>query len=148
VVVKSIKNGDEVVVEVVETQVVEVEVSSEVSVVEVATGVIGPVGQTGPTGPIGPQGVTGPTGSTGPTGATGATGPGVTPEEVIAITSYTHSQLAPFSTWTITHNLGFQPNVTVFDTALTMIEGNVVHNSANSLTIQFSAAISGSAVLS
>lgn len=64
------------------------------------------------------------------------------------LVSYFHDQTAALSTWEIIHNLNFKPNVTVFDSAGDTVEGNVVHTDTSSLTISFSAAISGSAVLS
>lgn len=62
--------------------------------------------------------------------------------------AFKHTQIANSSTWTITHNLNFLPNVTVFDSAGNMVEGSITHNSSKSLTIAFSAAISGYAALS
>lgn len=91
----------------------------------------------------GPQGVQGPTG---PTGATGAAG--ISSSDIPALVSYTHTQSAASSTWTITHNLNFRPSVNVFDSAGTMVEGAVTHTNANSLTVVFSATISGTAHLS
>jgi cytoskeletal protein RodZ len=91
----------------------------------------------------GPQGVQGPTGPTGPTGPAG-----ITAGEVPALVSYTHNQSAAATTWNITHNLNFKPNVTVFDSAESMVEGSVTHTSNTTLSITFSAAISGRAHLS
>jgi hypothetical protein len=91
----------------------------------------------------GPQGVQGPTGPTGPTGPGG-----LVAGNIPALVSYTHNQSAASTTWTITHGLNFKPNVTVFDSAETMVEGSVTHTSNTSLTITFSAAISGQAHLS
>ena len=97
-------------------------------------------------GQPGPQGVPGPAGPTGPTG------PGVTTQQILDVivpaVSYRHTQSAALTTWTITHNLKFRPNVTVFDSAGNTAEGSVTHTSTDALTIQFSAAISGTAVLS
>ena len=85
-------------------------------------------------------------------GQRGPTGPGVTDEQIAvlipSLVSYKHNQISASSSWTITHNLKFFPNVTAFDSGGTMVEGNVVHQSNLSLTIGFSAAISGNAVLS
>lgn len=85
-------------------------------------------------------------------GATGPRGPGPTDAQILtlipAAVSYRHTQIAPQTTWTITHNLHFRPNVTVFDSSGEMVEGSIAHTNANALTIQFSAAISGTAVLS
>lgn len=62
--------------------------------------------------------------------------------------AYTHNQTAASATWNVTHNLHFKPNVTVFDSSGGMVEGNIVHSNDNSLTISFSAEISGTATLS
>lgn len=94
---------------------------------------------------VGPTGPKGDTGATGPTGPTGAQPPLA---EIIAAVSYTHNQSATSARWSISHNLGFYPNVTVFDSAETAIEGEVQHNDENSLIITFSASISGKAHLS
>ena len=91
----------------------------------------------------GPQGVQGPTGATGPAGPAG-----ITAGQIPALVSYTHNQSATSTTWTITHNLNFKPNVTVFDSAESMVEGSVTHTSNTTLSITFSAAISGRAHLS
>jgi hypothetical protein len=97
-------------------------------------------------GQPGPQGVPGPTGPTGPTG------PGVTTQQILDVivpaVSYTHTQSAASATWTITHNLNFRPNVTVFDSSGNVVEGAVVHSNATLVTLTFSASISGTAILS
>jgi len=88
-------------------------------------------GQRGPAGPQGP--------------------PGDLDEVYSAIpslVSYTHNQAAVATTWTITHNLNFRPNVTVFDSANTMVEGAVTHTSNTQLSVAFSSGISGTAYLS
>lgn len=106
---------------------------------EVKVSASGPQGAVGPTGP---QGTQGPTGPTGPAGAS------VSTADIIAVTAYTHNQIAATTVWSIAHDLGFYPNVTVFDSAETMVEGEVLHNDENSLTITFSSSISGKAHLS
>lgn len=62
--------------------------------------------------------------------------------------SYEHMQDVVNSTWTVTHNLGFKPNVTVQDSAGTIYEGEISYINLDSLTITFSAAFSGKAYLS
>ena len=89
-------------------------------------------------GQPGPQGVQGPQGETGPQGPPGET----------QVISYTHTQNAVSSTWTINHNLGFYPNVVTQDSAGTTIEGSVHFVSVDQLTITFSVALSGKAYLS
>lgn len=85
-------------------------------------------------------------------GPTGPTGPAPSSQDILDIVipavAYHHTQGAPSNLWTIQHNLHFLPNVTTFDSGGTQVEGNVVHINTDSLTIQFSAAISGNAVLS
>lgn len=85
-------------------------------------------------------------------GPTGPAGPGASDQQILevipAAVAYNHVQNASSTTWTIIHNLKFLPNVTAFDSSGTQVEGNVVHSSINQLTIEFSAAISGNAVLS
>jgi hypothetical protein len=61
---------------------------------------------------------------------------------------YVHSQNTPSTSWVIEHNLGFFPNVTVVDSGETQVEGNVVYNNINSVTIDFSTAFAGKAYLS
>jgi hypothetical protein len=75
-------------------------------------------------------------------------GGGITAGQIVPLVSYRHNQNASSTTWTINHNLKFYPNVTVFDSAGSMVEGSVTHTSINVLTIEFSSAISGYAVLS
>lgn len=69
-------------------------------------------------------------------------------EAIPSLVSYTHNQVSVSTTWTITHNLNFRPNVTVFDSANTMVEGSITHISNTQLSVTFSAGISGTAYLS
>lgn len=89
---------------------------------------------------IGKQGVPGPQGDPGPQGNPGPPGP--------AGGTYTHTQGTAAAVWSITHNLGFFPNVTVLDSAGTEVEGDVAYVDANNLTVTFTAAFGGVAYLS
>jgi len=89
---------------------------------------------TGPQGPQGPAGINGTNGAPGAPGASGG--------------FFTFTQASPASTWTIAHNLGYRPNVSVVDSAGSQVEGEAVWTSTNSLTITFSGAFSGVAYLS
>ena len=80
---------------------------------------------TGPQGPAGPQGVPGASGG-----------------------FFTFTQASPASTWTISHGLGYRPNISVVDSAGSQVEGNTVWTDINNLTITFSGAFSGVAYLS
>lgn len=62
--------------------------------------------------------------------------------------SYEHIQGSVSNSWTINHNLGFKPNVTVVDSAGTIYEGEIAYTNTNSLTVTFSSAFSGTAYLS
>jgi hypothetical protein len=79
-------------------------------------------------------------GPPGPQGPPGAPGTGVG--------GSSHVQGTPAALWTINHALDFQPNVVVVDSAGNQVEGDVRYLDADTLTIAFSAAFSGTAYLS
>lgn len=87
----------------------------------------------------GAQGPSGPKGDKGDTGDQGLPG--------LSGVSYTHSQAVPAATWTINHNLGRFPSVTVVDSAGSVVAGNVEYVSNNTVVLYFSAAFGGSAYL-
>ena len=62
--------------------------------------------------------------------------------------SYTHNQSAVSNNWVIAHNLGYYPNIQIFDSGDNMVEGNVTHSNNVSLTVSFSAGLTGTAYLS
>jgi len=62
--------------------------------------------------------------------------------------SYTHTQNSVSSTWVVNHNLGYYPQVTVIESGGSNVEGTIVFNSLNQLTITFSVSISGYAYVS
>lgn len=82
----------------------------------------------------------------GPQGPSGLSG--VQEEDVAELVSYRHQQGAVSDQWLINHNLNFYPNVTIYDSGGSMVEGTVTHANAVSLTISFSDSISGVAYLS
>jgi hypothetical protein len=61
--------------------------------------------------------------------------------------SYRHIQAIPSSNWVINHNLSKYPSVTIQDSANDSVEGDLVYNTVNQLTLIFSAAFSGVAYL-
>lgn len=77
-------------------------------------------------------------------GIQGPTGPSGDP----SLLYYKYEQTTPNSTWTITHNLNFFPNVTVVDSAGAVCEGEINYVTINQLTLTFSASFSGVAYLS
>lgn len=60
---------------------------------------------------------------------------------------YEHVQAIPEAIWTVTHNLGRMPSVTVTTSAGDVVVGHVNHTSIHELTITFSAAFAGRAYL-
>lgn len=78
------------------------------------------------------------------TGLQGPPGPPSTLDKF----AYIHTQNSPSDTWVIDHDLGWNPNVTVVDSAGTIVEGDIDYVSTNSITLTFSAGFSGTAYLS
>lgn len=99
--------------------------------------VIADVGAQGSSGPPGPQGDQGDPGPQGPAGTPGG-----------GAVSYTHDQVAPSAFWSVTHNLGYEPNVAVVDSAGDTVHGLVSYISVNSVTIEFTSPFGGKAYLS
>jgi hypothetical protein len=64
---------------------------------------------------------------------------------VAADKNYVHTQGTPAEVWTVTHNLGKNPSVTVVDSAGTVVIGQVDYNSINQITLTFKASFSGKA---
>ena len=61
---------------------------------------------------------------------------------------YVHDQPSPASTWTISHGLGFTPNISVVDSAGTVVEGSYNYPNSNTVVAIFSSQFSGKAYLS
>ncbi|NTU83044.1 MAG: hypothetical protein HGA45_27360 [Chloroflexales bacterium] len=101
-------------------------------------GIPGPVGPQGPPGVVGPQGLVGPVGPSGPEGPQGE--PGVA-------RSYTHQQQVAAAVWLVEHRMGVYPDVTVIDTAGTVLGADVRYLSPDQLEVRASAAFSGTAIL-
>jgi hypothetical protein len=84
--------------------------------------------------------------------APGPQGPGgvdgIQASQIVDLVSYKHTQNSPLAVWTVVHNLNFFPNVTVFDSGESQVEGSVTHIDETRLTISFSSAIAGKAHLS
>ena len=74
-------------------------------------------------------------------GTPGAQGP-------TGLSGGSYSQSFAGSTIIITHNLGYIPNLTMFDTAGDEIEGAIIERDNNHFTVQFSASVSGIAYCS
>jgi hypothetical protein len=61
--------------------------------------------------------------------------------------AYIHLQTAASAVWTVNHNLGLRPAVTILDSGGNEVEADVVHTSANQLLIRFAIPITGLARL-
>jgi len=61
---------------------------------------------------------------------------------------YVHVQSASASTWTISHNLGFFPSVSVVDNGGNLVIGDVLYITENQVSISFSASFGGKAYFS
>ena len=79
---------------------------------------------------------------------TASYGTGGTTEVVVPDLAYAHTQGTSSATWTINHNLDFYPNVTVIDSAGTIVEGEIAYPTRNQVVLTFSASFSGKAYLS
>lgn len=62
--------------------------------------------------------------------------------------AYTHTQAVASATWVIDHNLSFRPNVAVVDSTGDQVEGEVEYTDADTVTVKFTAAFTGTAYLS
>jgi hypothetical protein len=62
--------------------------------------------------------------------------------------SYVHTQSTSASTWTISHNMGFFPSVSVVDNGGNMVIGDVLYITENQVSISFSASFGGKAYFS
>ena len=60
---------------------------------------------------------------------------------------HTFTQQAAASTWVITHSLGGKPQVTIVDSADTVVVGDVTYNSNSQITVSFTTPFSGYAYL-
>ena len=101
------------------------------NVISVSRGVDVTVGTAGQRGEPGKEGQPGPPGPPGP-------GAGF----------FTHAQGTPEEVWVIEHNLGYNPNVTVVNSAGDEVIGDVKYNSGDVVTLTFSGGFSGTAYLS
>ena len=60
---------------------------------------------------------------------------------------YIHEQGVSASVWTVNHNMNCYPSVTVVDSTLTEVVGQIQYTNANTLTITFTASFKGTAYL-
>jgi hypothetical protein len=102
-------------------------------------------------GPSGPPNVL--TVGTVTSGTAAVTITGVAPSQVLNFVlpvsgSHIHTQSVSSATWTINHNLGFYPAVSVVDSGENVVIGDVTYISTNTLSVSFNASFGGKAYLS
>ena len=61
--------------------------------------------------------------------------------------TFEFNQVVPATTWTITHNLGKFPSITVIDSGNTVVNGEYTYIDNNKIVLEFSAAFAGKAYL-
>lgn len=66
--------------------------------------------------------------------------PGVVP-------TYTHTQVSASTTWTINHNLGFKPDVYLYDAGGNEFDAQVAHPNNNQTVVTLTQATAGTARL-
>lgn len=62
-----------------------------------------------------------------------------------AASRYTHSQAVASTLWTVNHNLGYRPTVTIFSVGGVEVEAGILHASLNQVQLSFNVAVSGTA---
>lgn len=60
---------------------------------------------------------------------------------------YIHTQTSPSASWSISHDLGGKPSVTVVDSADSVVVGDVTYIDNENITVEFTGAFSGHAYL-
>lgn len=61
--------------------------------------------------------------------------------------SYVHTQLVASAEWTISHNMGKYPSVSIVDSGDNIVMGDVRYIDENTVTVRFNGAFSGTAYL-
>lgn len=71
--------------------------------------------------------------------------PGPAGRDGAAAGAYVHVQSSPSATWTMNHNLGYNPSVTLLSVGGVEFEGTVTHTSVNQTVAVFNIPVAGSA---
>lgn len=59
------------------------------------------------------------------------------------ITGFVHTQASPATTWTVNHNLGYKPEVQVYNAGSIQVLAEVEHSTVNQTIIRIAPATSG-----
>lgn len=70
------------------------------------------------------------------------------PPGTSAAASHEHQQTTPAAAWTVNHNLGFKPAVTLLSVGGREMLGEVIHTSTNQFIAYFDAPLAGIAICS
>ena len=79
---------------------------------------------------------------------------GTAPSQTLSLTlplggRYKHTQGSAATTWTINHNLGYEPGgVSIVDSAGTIVLGTVTYSSVDQIVVSFTSAFAGKAYIS
>ncbi len=68
-------------------------------------------------------------------------------ESMIGVATYIYEQTTASNEWIIAHNLNKYPSVTVTDSALSVVYGEIEYTDSNNLIIRFNGAFTGKALL-
>lgn len=71
----------------------------------------------------------------------------ITNDDIPQAATYTHSQITPADTWTINHDLGKYPSVTIVDSARNTVIGSVRYVSTDIVELTFTTSFAGKAYL-
>jgi hypothetical protein len=69
-------------------------------------------------------------------------------DQLLTGTTFSFNQESPTATWSITHNLGYKPAVSVVDTSDTVVVGDIDYTDLNVLVVTFAQSFAGKAYLS
>ncbi len=58
---------------------------------------------------------------------------------------FTHTQASAATSWTVNHNLGYRPTVTIFSAGGVEVEAGILHTTLNQVQLSFNVAVSGTA---
>lgn len=109
-------------------------------------GIRGPAGSDGLVGPAGPQGIQGPAGPKGDTGDTGPMGPKGDPG--VSSEPFTLTISPAVNVWSINHNLGRYPNVTILSIGGKEMLGEIINTTLNHFFVYFDTPIEGRVICS
>jgi hypothetical protein len=67
------------------------------------------------------------------------------PGAASGLVAYLHTQGSSSATWTINHNLGYNPSIQLRTTGGVVFEGQITHTSINQAVVSLASAVAGTA---